>query len=447
MDPGAAVEAGVDAGRPRPGAIVDDDRLASGGGAPVEGIEVQRAAVGGAEGQVQPQAAGVQPGGGASRGRLVRVLERAGLIGAGPHPAAALVQAERGLRQSDQIGVAIPAQQRVAVGAIGAHPVTADPRIPARWRRRRGSASVGRWAEAVELSCPGGGQDRTKSVCHRFGCAVRIIRPRSLPAHPTVPSAVRLMTVRTLPARREDCQSLCGVRPGTAAAMSAATPATWGAAIDVPLDVFQPPPIPGRVHLNPWSDDVDRAEVAEQGKGVVALGPEDFGDEATPGRSPRSPSKSASADTLMTSGYAAGTKFAALFAEFPEPATRMMPASLAAQMAPWRGSDWQSPQARSSPQLMFATEMSFDGSASRFSAVMWSSAQSANASDELPESSNIFTATRRASGATPTTPTSFSGAAAVPATCVPWPYPSFGGSAGLTQFLPKPLSILSTRSG
>ena len=59
---------------------------------------------------MQPQAAGVQPGGSPSRGRLVRILKRAGLIGAGPHPAAALVQAEGGLRQSDQIGAAIPAQ-------------------------------------------------------------------------------------------------------------------------------------------------------------------------------------------------------------------------------------------------------------------------------------------------------------------------------------------------
>ena len=64
----------------------------------------------------------------------------------------------------------------------------------------------------------------------------------------------------------------------------------------------------------------------------------------------------------------------------------------------------------------------------RLRSTMWSSAQSASDSDELPASSNIFTATRRASGATPTTPSPLYGAAAVPATCVPWPWPSLGGA-------------------
>ncbi len=52
-----------------------------------------------------------------------------------------------------------------------------------------------------------------------------------------------------------------------------------------------------------------------------------------------------------------------------------------------------------------------------------------------------------ASGATPTTPTLFSGAAAVPATWVPCPWPSLGGSDELTQFSPVEVSMLAARSG
>ena len=84
---------------------------------------------------------------------------------------------------------------------------------------------------------------------------------------------------------------------------------------------------------------------------------------------PRTVSKSVRADTLMTSGNAAGTKVPASTAELPEPATMMIPAALAAQTAAWRASVWQVPHARCSPKLMFITSMSFDGSASAFSAI------------------------------------------------------------------------------
>ncbi len=86
---------------------------------------------------------------------------------------------------------------------------------------------------------------------------------------------------------------------------------------------------------------------------------------------------------------------------------------------------------------MLMTSTSFDGLPSAFSARTWLKPHRTSASLELPASSKILTGTRRASGATPTTPTPFSGAKAVPETCVPCPYPSSGGSAGLTQFLPQ----------
>ena len=140
-----------------------------------------------------------------------------------------------------------------------------------------------------------------------------------------------------------------------------------------------------------------------------------------PASPPRLVSKSVRADTLMTSGYAAGTKLPALTAELPAPATMMIPAAWAEQTAVCSGSVWQSPHARCSPKLMFMTSMSFELSPSAFRAITWSKPHRTSDSLELPESSKTLTATRSASGATPTTPTLFTGAATVPATCVPCP--------------------------
>ena len=96
---------------------------------------------------------------------------------------------------------------------------------------------------------------------------------------------------------------------------------------------------------------------------------------------------------------------------------------------------------------MFMTSMSFVLSPSAFSAITWSKPHRTSDSLELPASSKTLTATSSASGATPTTPMPFLGAAAVPATCVPCPYPSSGGAPGVTQFLLSPWSMLATRSG
>ena len=62
VDPGAVVERaaqGRDAGRT--GAVIDGDRLTTCGGAPVDGVEVQRAGVGGVEGEPQPDAGRIGP--------------------------------------------------------------------------------------------------------------------------------------------------------------------------------------------------------------------------------------------------------------------------------------------------------------------------------------------------------------------------------------------------
>ena len=123
--------------------------------------------------------------------------------------------------------------------------------------------------------------------------------------------------------------------------------------------------------------------------------------KAQPFRPPGWPSKSASAETEITSGNAAGTNVLALTAELPAPPTSVIPAALAAQMAAWSASLAQSPQARSSPKLMFATCTSLVGSPSVARPMMWSSPQSTIASDEFPASSKTLIGTRWDSGATP----------------------------------------------
>lgn len=56
--------------------------------------------------------------------------------------------------------------------------------------------------------------------------------------------------------------------------------------------------------------------------------------------------------------------------------------------------------------------------------------------DPDPAAFSTFTAHTRAPGATPTTPMSLSRAAAVPATCEPWPLSSSAGAPGETQLVP-----------
>ena len=100
----------------------------------------------------------------------------------------------------------------------------------------------------------------------------------------------------------------------------------------------------------------------------------------------------------MTSGNAAGTKFAAEPPSLPTPPTRMTPAASAAQIAPWSGSSAHEPQVRLVPQLMFATSTSLAGSMSVFSATTWSTPQSTSASDEPPASVNDLIGTSCALG-------------------------------------------------
>ena len=133
------MEVGVDRGHPRPGAVVDGEALAAGGGGPVDGIEVQGAVVGGREGQPQPDLAGVVERTDPALG-LVGTLEGAH-VGDDPHRAAgALLDGQAGRRQQLQVAAGGPGEQGVAVGAVGVDPVTLDAgdlEGRQQWRGRR----------------------------------------------------------------------------------------------------------------------------------------------------------------------------------------------------------------------------------------------------------------------------------------------------------------------
>src|SRR5207253_8585171 len=64
VDPGALREVGADVGAPHTGAVVDADALPPAGALPVQDIEVERAAVGGREAEVEADLVGVVDGGG-----------------------------------------------------------------------------------------------------------------------------------------------------------------------------------------------------------------------------------------------------------------------------------------------------------------------------------------------------------------------------------------------
>ncbi len=65
-------------------------------------------------------------------------------------------------------------------------------------------------------------------------------------------------------------------------------------------------------------------------------------------RPPGSPSKSASAETVITSSYAAGWRVVVLTDWLPAAATTVVPSATSAQMAPWMRSFEARPQSRSS---------------------------------------------------------------------------------------------------
>ena len=98
-------------------------------------------------------------------------------------------------------------------------------------------------------------------------------------------------------------------------------------------------------------------------------------------------------------------------------------------MAWWMRSPFARPQLRSSLPA-FATDMftasnrGSVGSAGSRWAVIQSRPQTYHETSPSPAELRIRTAHRRTPGATPTTPVPLSIAPTVPATCVPWPFPS-----------------------
>ena len=122
--------------------------------------------------------------------------------------------------------------------------------------------------------------------------------------------------------------------PGAAAAINATTPATCGVAMLVPLLVLYVPPGQVDCTKTPGATTSTDAPKLLNSASVSSHSVEKSSRmNLQPASRPRTVSKSVRADTLMTSGNAAGTKLPALTAELPDPATMMIPAALAAQTA------------------------------------------------------------------------------------------------------------------
>ena len=127
-------------------------------------------------------------------------------------------------------------------------------------------------------------------------------------------------------------------------------------------------------------------------------------------RHPPAPSPSATAETVITSGWLAGLTAAASMPSLPAATTNVMPAATELAMAVSKLVLLKAPA-----RLMLTTSIS------PARAVTQSIPAISEVRNPVPSSPSTFTDHTRAPGATPTTPYPLSSAAAIPATWVPWP--------------------------